>query len=355
VLLQNGIGGAPDGFVFTEELLNLTFTAVHLSEAAYSYRFDEDPAAWLESQGVIVNSLKIWERESDTAIVASFVEQAGRRYCFAAFRGTRGDGGLSSLRDWRQNLMFVGRKTICPEGRDQCCMVFRGSWDAYDTSFREELAQALRSCASDCSMGTCPTVVLTGHSQGGGIATSAAVDLEDLNPTVITFGQPPVLEVPCALVNSSRFYRFTNSRTERKEVGRLGLLDHVVFRGNDIVYDPVPAAPYAIDHVGHQILLGDDPTGVAYIGLDSDVKFRPLDVAGLLENRSASSHLLWTSSGYRNRIRALVHAYSRHSGSQRSFPVRSSGFSPGTLCTQNIECNSGMCEGTGLFSGRRCR
>jgi pimeloyl-ACP methyl ester carboxylesterase len=71
-------------------------------------------------------------------------------------------------------------------------------------------------------------VVITGHSQGGAIALVAALYLADLNPYVITFGQPPTVEAPCNLVTSDRVYRWVNT----KNAGASG-----------IAYDPVPMAP----------------------------------------------------------------------------------------------------------------
>ena len=55
------------------------------------------------------------------------------------------------------------------------------------------MEKSLRDCAKDC-VNKDECVVLTGHSQGGAIAAIAAVYMADLNPYVITFGQPPVLK-----------------------------------------------------------------------------------------------------------------------------------------------------------------
>jgi predicted lipase len=88
---------------------------------------------------------------------------------------------------------------------------------------------ALRDCAASCKLRD-ECVVMTGHSQGGAIAAVAALYMPDLNPYVITFGQPPTIDAPCDLITSSRWYRYVN--TKAAEVLSIG-----------IVYDPVPFAP----------------------------------------------------------------------------------------------------------------
>lgn len=100
----------------------------------------------------------------------------------------------------------------------------------------------------------------------GAIAAVAALPLADLNPYVITFGQPNTLDAPCDLITSTRWYRFINT----KETPYVGLTN-----------DPVPFVPgLGADSFGHMILLSNYYTGFAYIGLDAQDFFGPLNVGG---------------------------------------------------------------------------
>jgi hypothetical protein len=103
------------------------------------------------------------------------------------------------------------------------------------------------------------SVFLTGHSPGAAIAAVAALHLSDLNPYVMTFGQPLTVDQPCPLINySHRYYRYVNSK------------DSVEGRTDGISYDPVPFLPVdGMDSFGHMILLSSDNTGVVFIGLDA--------------------------------------------------------------------------------------
>jgi hypothetical protein len=97
--------------------------------------------------------------------------------------------------------------------------------------------------------------VLTGHSQGGAVVAVAALMLADLNPYVITFGQPNTIDAPCDLAGLDCWYRFINMK-ENSHVG--------------LTYDPFPFVPgLGADLFGHMMLLSNDNTSVAYIGLDA--------------------------------------------------------------------------------------
>jgi hypothetical protein len=150
------------------------------------------------------------------------------------------------------------------------------------------------------------------------VAIVSAISLADLEPVVITFGQPPVVHLPCDAIDHSKVYRFQNSRA-----GWFGP-----------TYDPVPAIPYPARHIGHQIMLSDDASGVAYIGLDSETTFWPVDLANFFE-----LHRLETDVGYIHRIQSLVHSYTTSNSN-----VRISGFMKGTRCSQDVECDSGSCH-----------
>lgn len=117
----------------------------------------------------------------------------------------------------------------------------------------------------------------------------AALYFADLDPTLITFGQMAAIDKPCNLINSDRFYRFENSRS-----GYFGP-----------TYDPIPNLPYFASHFGRQIMLGDDSTGVAYIGKDDHVHFRPYDT----DQAFRTHRLIPEDVGYVHRIENLAANY----------------------------------------------
>jgi pimeloyl-ACP methyl ester carboxylesterase len=332
---QESIVCAAAELVLTEELFNITITAVHLSEIVYSFLHEEDPANWTANCGFEMDSVRLWTDEPDEAIVA----RAGN-YCYGVFRGSK-----ATVEDWRQNLQ-LGTERVCGNDDDgdgdTCCNVPRGFNAAYNAPFRNEFEQALRECASQCDE-TCPIVVVTGHSQGGAIATVAAIVLEDLNPMLITFGGPPSVEKPCKAIDNARTYRYVNSQKwERVSRGFQQKLRHW---SADVVYDPVPYAPTLKGHIGHQIMLGEDVTGVAYLGLDVELEFKPWDF-------SFDSHLLVGNNpdfqvGYLERFQALA-------ATIKEFPVRTTGFLAGMPCTQDKECDSRKCEKESLLSKYKC-
>lgn len=179
------------------------------------------------------------------------------------------------------------------------------------------MEKALRECAKDC-VNKDECVVLTGHSQGGAIAAVAGVYLADLNPYVITFGQPPTINAPCPLITSDRWYRYVN--TKKVESGLVG-----------IAYDPVPFSPgIGADSWGHMILLSDDTSGVAYIGLDIQDHFGPLNVKGF-EAHFMVHHNGSSYPGYLDRIEAIMSAYANG-----TYPVVTTGYIAGSLCVSKI-------------------
>jgi pimeloyl-ACP methyl ester carboxylesterase len=155
-------------------------------------------------------------------------------YCFAAFRGT-----TMTMADWGQNLQ-LGMKDVCKKGvlgAKQCCSTRSGFYEAYYTpDYHAELEVAIRKCAKTCADPN-ECVVFTGHSQGGAIAAVAGLELADLNPYVITFGQPRTIEYPCSMISSERWYRFVNSIAD-----------------DGIAYDPIPMVPgMGADSFGHMV------------------------------------------------------------------------------------------------------
>lgn len=256
--------------------------------------------------------------EPDQALVAKY-----KGYCYGAFRGT-----TMTWTDWSQNF-DPGKIDACVDNDNStmCCTTRHGFFEAYMTNYRDDLEREIRECAKSCTnMDEC--VVLTGHSQGGAVAALAGLFLSDLNPYVITFGQPPTIDSPCDLVTSERWYRFVNTK----------------FGGLGISYDPVPFVPgLGADSFGHMMLVSDDDTGVSYIGLDAQDFFGPLNVDGFEAHSMVGS---FEHPGYLDRLDAII--------SHKDYPVRTSGYVGGSPCTENKECESNQCSKETKFSYSRC-
>lgn len=226
--------------------------------------------------------------------------------CYVAFRGTG-----TNILDALQNL-DPGTKKLCSKSKG-CCTIRQGFASGFiDAEYRFELEGWARKCRTDCP--TCPLVV-TGHSQGGSIAIAAGIVLADLDPYIITFGQPGTIvkdkanAAACGKVMNfnTRFFRFVNTRFE---------LDKDF--GVDMVSQLSPGAA----HHGTLILLGDDDTRVKLYadGADSGLGFFQGDP------------LAHSSSLYNARLTML----------QKKLKSKV-GFGSGHGCNRNDHCQTGIC------------
>jgi len=137
---------------------------------------------------------------------------------------------------------------------------------------------------------------------------------------VFTFGQPPTIDAPCPLITSERWYRFVNTKAVAS--GLIG-----------VAYDPIPFAPsMGVENWGHMILLNDDTEHVAYIGLDSQVQFSPLNIHGFEAHSMVNdaSNGTVVHPGYLDRINAIIKTYDTRS--EDKYPVTTIGYSAGSLC-----------------------
>jgi hypothetical protein len=296
--------------VLNEKFMNLALQSAELSALAY----EKDPP------GDEYDNFGYFDSEPDQALTAKKGE-----YCFGVFRGT-----TMTFIDWEQNVN-PGKMELCvnaTDGAEYCCMTRSGFYEGYWTTYKDEFEASVRECAKTCSNPD-ECVVLTGHSQGGAIAAVAALMLADLNPYVITFGQPNTIDAPCELVGSDRWYRFINTK-ENSHVG--------------LTYDPVPFVPgLGADSFGHMMLLSNDYSGVAYIGLDAQDFFGPLNVGGF----EAHSMISTTKyPGYLDRLQALM--------ANATYPIRTTGYVPGSICTHDEECETDKCEAETYASFKRC-
>jgi hypothetical protein len=95
------------------------------------------------------------------------------------------------------------------------------------------------------------------------------------------------------------------------------------------------------DHFGHMILLGS--TGMAFLGLDGRDYMHPYSVG-------IDAHKMVRNStpfpGYEDRIRAYL--------SVNRFPFPAAGYAIGSLCSEDIECQSQNCKSETAISLKRC-
>jgi hypothetical protein len=305
--------------VLNEKIMQLSKTAAELSILAYA----KDPPNDIAFKGGNYEAFGFFDEEPDQALMVKTKDG----YCFGAFRGT-----VMTWLDWKQNL-HMGKKDVC--ANKICCSTRAGFYNAYITNYTRYFEESLRACAKTCTRGPDDCVVLTGHSQGGAIAAVAALFLADLNPYVITFGQPNTIDAPCELTSSERWYRYVNTKASKK-VG--------------LVYDPVPFVPgLGAASFGHMILLSNG--GVSYVGLDAQDSFSPLNFGGF------ESHSMQNTTeypGYLVRIEAIVDKHTHNNASSSTYPVRTSGYVANSLCTEDIECESQTCDSERHFNFPRC-
>lgn len=212
-----------------------------------------------------------------------------------------------------------------------CCSTRIGFAKAYKATSRKKIEKAIRECAKDC-INPDECVVFGGHSEGGAVAAIAALDMADLNPYIITFGQPSTIDTPCPMLSAERFLRFVNTQEESNHDvdGRGG-------SGGGITYDPVPFIQgLGADNFGYMILVGQDSQRVASVGLATrTVDVHPNIPFGLQAHSMVKNHAI---PGYLDR---LVNLKTNHQG---SFPIPTNGFENGAMCNDAMECQSGKCH-----------
>ena len=264
------------------------------------------------------DSFKVFGFEPDRTVLA---QKDGR--CYLAFRTTN----YINPADVVQNFI-PGTTKVCPrKGGDDCCIGNAGMVTVYDNSYRQEMEDAVDDCVKECKAKDC--LVLTGHSQGGTASQIGSVILNDLNPLVVTFGNAPGVNDGCDQADTSRWVRYVNTR-----ISYTGGMQY------DLVAYPLPDPSVYLGHLGRTVLLSSDPTGVAALPLDSANAFSPPDLLSNFRTHRIQLGPLSTEKGYRERIDDLM--------AQESYPIRTTGYSKGYPCTQDIECDSGVCGG-GIF------
>jgi hypothetical protein len=312
---------------FTPQILQWSQTAVKLARQVYH-----------SPTGDAYSFFRFYHatRTPEQALIARSVYNV----CFVAFRGTES----SSTWDVLQNAVPGNRRVCSPVNNDTatnatlrktCCSARLGYVKAYYSApFREELEADLRTCTDYCidnittRQMPCP-VVLTGHSQGGAIAAGASIALSPYQPYGITFGEPSSVDMPCSIVNTSRWFRYINTVTS----------DNSSKKNRPLVYDPVPFTPSmgGSQLFGHAIVLSD--TGISYLSVDDAEEYYYVEAS----LRDASpAHPMYqrpnsTNPGY---VQRLAYLWNRHKASSL---WQFHDLMTGSLCHTDAECASQQC------------
>jgi len=289
---------------------------------------------------------RFFNAEPSQAVIA-----ASHGYCFVGFRGT-----ILTAPDLLINLL-PGFDSVCGTAttaggeyheQEVCCDVRTPFNREFNAPFRRDLERALQEClathASPCQ-DEHGCVVLTGFSQGGAIAGVASLHLTQLNPYVITFGEPASLgKKNCSLARTDKWFRYVNTWNNYLLTGTIG-------------YDYLSVQPFALDtrQVGHMIVFpskrpfdNSTSSGLAYLGLDPDesvYRMKPisLEAHDIVESTGESVQF---HPGYLNHLTFLMN-------SEIEFPFVIDGFADGYQCTQDRECKSGRCQRQ-HFASRAC-
>jgi len=223
------------------------------------------------------------------------------KFCMVAFRGT-----TKSVDDWMQNL-DTRKQKVLRNKRNTKCLSTRGWVKAYRFTYENNVLADVIQCKKDCP--ACE-IVLTGHSQGGALATIAAVvyGAHDyhLDPYVFTFGAPGALSAKCKkYIHSSKWFRFILS---------------IPGPFRSLSYDPTPFELFGELH-GHEFYISsEDSTGIAYTGIDKHVDNHPYNID--------------------------AHSMNKYQDTLNSFgpTIHLRGFSKHSQCTEDWECNSKSCN-----------
>jgi hypothetical protein len=282
-------------------------------------------------QGCNANLFHVFEQGPSYWAVVTQTTSTG--HCLAVFSDT------STVQDWLLENFNPQTAEYCqaasPEEEEEeggtttttsCCKMRKGFERTYESTFRQELEDSLKACASQCSDPD-DCVILSGYSQGGATAAVAALRLSKLQPKVVSLEPPPTVFPNCELIDSNRWYIFTNAFTQEP-----GLTQEE----SGLVYDIVPFLPgLGAVPLGHNFLFTEDTSGVAYLGLDT--------LGEIQGPFAANPHFLRsdTNSGVLDRIEAILN-HVNNNVVNNAF-VRTSGISMGFPCSHDSECESRVC------------
>lgn len=233
---------------------------------------DKDPIQEVDYLSQFSDEVK-WEMYREVGVDeglndAILVEDEGQ--CFVAFQCTSNE--------WDDILSNANPfpKTICNDA-DKCCTYSEVFVNGWDTQWQEQMETNVKDCVARCTKDPC--LIVTGLSQGGGVAVPAAFQLADITSSyeVITFAAPPAFrqepEECLPETELRKYYRF--GATQYKS-GLDGGLSGLVFDKVPFLGPPIPGVQTW--SVGEFLILSaEDFDNVAYVGFNTEVKLTPWD------------------------------------------------------------------------------
>lgn len=294
------LGGKPSSPPeLTVEVMTRVYDTVFMTKAL----FDDDPTQKVPGAAVYRDESLL---QPDAALLVR-----KENTCFAIFRAT-----TSSIVDWIQNIP-KGPPTKFQSARGKNCFAIDAYHSAYfGSNFVDQFRDDVHECVAGCGDEPCELVV-GGHSQGAGIAAVAAVDMDDLNPLVLSSNQPPALveegKGPCKAINPNRYLRFINTYVNSDS--KLG-------------YDPVASLGLqeTTDWLGHLFVLSDNEEGLPHYPNYARPNI-PLT--------------LWSQDAHfmvdvLPKLKTLMNS--------KVFPISTDGWENGAICNFNDECQSKLCH-----------
>jgi Lipase (class 3) len=311
-----------------KNMVSIHLQAAKLSELAYLPKLKLDTN--ITDQ---YTTFQVYRDEPDQALIVTNDEEFPD-VCFVVFRGT-----TKTLQDWLQNVGF-GFQRVCNRPAkngtstdSQCWSIRNGFYDAFfKVSYFDEFIHDIYECAGTTLFhGEQRTrdVVVTGHSQGGSVASIAAMHLHDLNPTVVTFGQPrtccqqDAYKTTNFFVNPSMQYHYVNSILE---IGG----DKMTVEA--VLYDPITLYYWPrTSHLGQYLFLSpNDVSAMALMPIDKN-QYRFLE--------SDSTFGAHSIKLYSKRLYDIRQYYAKTS----SKTVSLDGYATDTYSSVAQECRSKRC------------
>jgi hypothetical protein len=281
----------------TEQVMRRVYDTVFMTKKLY----DEDPTQ-------AVPGAKVYVDEPDAAL---WVKKDGT--CFAIFRAT-----TMQIIDWLENVPLGPPIEFQSPSGKTCVAIDAYYYAYYQTNFVDQFRSDIQGCVKSCGSKQCD-LVIGGHSQGGGIAAIAAIDMEALNPIVIASNQPPAIvdggKGPCEAIDPKRYYRFINTILDAE---------------GHLYYDPVSSLAFSdttdwFDWLGDLFVLGEPDEGMVHYSN----YIRPIILPTLW---GPKAHLM-------DNILPKLESYM----SNNVFPIPTDGWSDGSICNFNEECQSALC------------
>lgn len=242
--------------------------------------------------------------------------------CYVVFRGTDftdPDDALTNIDLFSETIQSSGGVS---------CTVHGGFKDALlDPNYFNNFHQEINNCYNSCGNNNKCEVILGGHSQGGGVASIAAIYYDYMNPTVITLGKVSAIysqsSSGCSALNPSKTFHFQNTK-----------LDHGYISGGPYTYyDFAPRLFWGMDWTGNEYLIGPNQPGVIAYS-DGNRPSNDWKTAW-----AATAHPVAT---YISSLELLL--------SRNDFSMN--GWNNDTPCQENSECSSNYCSHS---AGYRCK